>query len=116
VVKATVCNTVISAVQIRLPSQESRIMKTNLKVWMAHLWGHLMVFVAPTHQDVVKHIMKMGYVQGIGPMDLGDRIWELPAGGYPEGKVTLVCAGDREIERAALARIEEAERNKGAGI
>jgi len=67
-----------------------------LKTWVASLWGTMMIFVAPTHAEVVEHILEKGYVEGIGPVDLGEHIWELPSGGYPENKVTLICKGKRE--------------------
>lgn len=77
-----------------------------------------MIFMGPTHQEVVDHILKMGYVPWMGPMDLGERIWELPygGGGVQEGQVKLLCCGDTQIEEEALARIKEAENNLGAGI
>jgi hypothetical protein len=97
--------------------QQERIdeLKKKLHVYIAHLWGHIMVFVAPTHGSVVDHILEMGYIQGVGPMDLGERVWELPAGGYKEDKVTLICSGDRQIEED-VKKQRQAEANAGAGI
>lgn len=97
--------------------QQERLdeIKKKLHVYIANLWGYIMVFVAPTHRSVVEHILEMKYVEGVGPMDLGERVWELPDGGYKEGKVTLICAGDRQIEEDVKKR-EQAKLNQGSYI
>lgn len=87
----------------------------RLHTYICNVHGYIMVFVAPSHQAVVDHILERGYMGGIGPMDLSDSIWELPSGGYDESKVTLICAGDRQPERDYEKR-KEAEKNVGAGI
>jgi hypothetical protein len=87
---------------------------TPLKTWFVHLWDEYMVFVAPSQSAVVDHLLETGYVSGIGPMDLGERIWELPSGGYEENQVTLICHGDRKIGERLKG--QETQKNLGAGI
>jgi hypothetical protein len=106
-----------SMIQTQKENAKNRMEKVRekLHVYVCNVWGSVMVFVAPSHRSVVDHILERGYMGTIGPMDLSDSIWELPLGGYKEGKVTLVCAGDTDIARE-YDRRKEAEKNAGANI
>ena len=90
-------------------------LKEKLHVYIAHFGGHIMVFVAPSHRSVIDYMMEMGYNSGFGPIDLGERVWELPDGGYELDQVTLICSGDRHIEEDTK-KLREAQKNEVAGI
>ena len=98
----------------RAEQERLRELKEKLHVYIVHFGGTRMVFVAPSHGAVVEHVTEMGYAGDEGPIDLGERIWELPAGGYKLDQVTLICSGDKSIEEKVLAR-REAQKNAGAG-
>ena len=53
-----------------------------MKLWIAYLWGETLIFASETHEEVVNHILKSGATVGIGPMDLGERVWELTPDQY----------------------------------
>jgi hypothetical protein len=67
--------------------------RSEHKIFMAYLWGGEKVIVsARSHQEAVEFLMEKGYHGGMGPMDFGERVWEMPDG-RPEEKMGpyVVC-------------------------
>jgi hypothetical protein len=87
------CGTVAKAPNVLVLNNKVPKNKTELRTFKAELWGQIIIFVAHNTQEVMDYIYDNEIVEGIGPMDLGERIWEIP--GYQDYRdgVTVVCVG-----------------------
>jgi len=77
--------------QCQREEERMKKLKESLHVYKANIWGLEMVIVAPSKKSATDYLVENGLHGGLGPMDLNERVWELPSGGYPEDTATLVC-------------------------
>jgi hypothetical protein len=90
--------------------------KPQMKVWQIHLWGYVLMVLARTHEEVVDWVIENKWAVNVGPMDIGDRVWD-PLTQRIDKPVTILCAGESgfAVERK-MQEQRQAEENVGAGI
>jgi hypothetical protein len=88
----------------------------EMKVWQVHLWGYVLMVTARTHEEVVDWVIENKWAVNVGPMDLGERIWD-PLTQSISKPVTILCAGESgSVVERKMKEQRQAEENVGAGI
>lgn len=71
--------------------------RNSRKIFAANFWGEVMVFSAVSKQAVIDFVTDNKIVTGIGPMDLSDRIWEIPGYQKYTEDVSIICVGKSHL-------------------
>jgi hypothetical protein len=69
----------------------SSIKGSDLKTFEVFLPGRVMVIMAYNHADVVKFLQDNDLDCGFGPMDLGERVWDVRSQNYSD-PITVLCS------------------------